>query len=142
MSDPAIRVATAEDVPDCAAILKAWMERADWMDSTQDIGELEAFLRKRLPMREAYVIGDPVAGYLSLEPDISHIWGLYVATPRRGLGRALLDHVKQGRTFLQLNTHEPNTDAQAFYVSQGFAHTGDYWMGWDGIDETRMEWRA
>ena len=88
------------------------------------------------------MIGDPVVGYVASEPDIAHIWDLYVATPRRGLGRALLDHVKQGRSYLQLNIDTLNLGGQAFFESQNFTFSDEYWLGWDGMEETRMEWRA
>lgn len=141
MTEP-IRPATADDAPACAAILSAWLTGTDWMEDGPSEDELEPILRQGLPMRDAYVIGDPVVGYISVEAEIDHIWGFYIATPGRGLGPALLDHVKKGRTFLSLNTHAPNTAAHAFYAREGFAKTGAPWRGEDGVDEIRMEWRT
>lgn len=99
-------------------------------------------LTKGFTMREAYVIGEPVTGYLSLETEISHILGFYVSQTGQGLGKALLDQVKQGWTFLKLNTHHENQRAHAFYRCEGFVQIGEPWLGDDGIDEITMEWRA
>ncbi|MEJ6396397.1 GNAT family N-acetyltransferase [Yoonia sp. 208BN28-4] len=141
MSDPAIRRATADDAPACADILNGWIDSTDWMPRMIEADALEPLLRKGLPMREAYVIGDPVAGYLSVEAENAHIWGFYVGPKGQGFGRALLDHVKDGRDYLRLNSHAANTQAHAFYKREGFVQAGAPWLGDDGIDEIRMEWR-
>ena len=103
--------------------------------------ELVTHLTAGLPTREAYVIGDPVAGYLSMETEISHVWGFYVGPRGQGLGKALMNRAKEGRDFLSLNTHAANARAHAFYEREGFVRVGDPWKGNDGIDEIRMEWR-
>lgn len=142
MTDYPIRRAIAEDAAPCAAILNAWIDRTEWMPRTITINELEDALRKGLPLREAYVIGAPVQGYLSLDPAESHIWGLYVGAPGQGLGHALIEQAKAGRTYLRLNSHHANNRAHAFYRREGFAQVGEPWRGDDGIDEITMEWRA
>jgi ribosomal protein S18 acetylase RimI-like enzyme len=143
MPDPApIRRATAADGPACAAILDQWINATPWMPQRFTRAELAAMLSEGLPKREAWVIGDPVAGYLSLDPAENHIWGLYVGQRGQGLGRRLVDTAKTGRTHLQLNTHLPNTRAHAFYARQGFTQVGEPWDGDDGVPEIRMEWRA
>lgn len=135
-----IRRATADDAPACAAIVTAWLADTSWMPEGPDQQELERLLREGLPKREAYTIGDPVAGYVSFEPEISHIWGLYTATRSQGLGLQLMNKLKKGRDYLQLNSHAPNTRAHAFYAREGFVKVGLPWPGSDGVDEIRMEW--
>ncbi|MEP4197703.1 MAG: GNAT family N-acetyltransferase [Aliishimia sp.] len=142
MTDTTIRRATAQDGAACAGIIHAWLGGLDWMTQTPSHSDLVVALSEGLPMREAYVIGDPVQGYLSMEANISHIWGLYTSTQGQGLGKALMDRAKQGRNFVQLNTHVPNTRAHAFYEREGFVKVGDPWRGNDDVDEIRMEWRA
>jgi len=142
MTSHPIRRATAEDAAPCAAILSAWIDGTDWMPRTISDADLVDALRTGLPLREAYVIGAPVLGYLSLDQTVSHIWGFYVGKPGQGLGRALLNRAKENRTFLQLNTHHANTSAHRFYKREGFIQVGDPWRGDDGIDEITMEWRA
>lgn len=135
-----VRRATADDAPACAAILSAWLRQTPWIEGGPSEKELTDILRTGFPLREAYVIKDPVRGYLSLEPETSHIWGFYVADTGKGLGRALMDQAKTGRDYLRLNTHLANTDAHRFYKREGFVQTGTPWKGDDGIDEITMEW--
>ena len=142
MSGGGIRRAVASDGPACAAIVDAWIEQTSWMPRGIDLAGLEDALTEGLPKREAYVVGDPVAGYISMDAESNHIWGFYVAEPGRGLGKALLDRVKAGRDYLQLNTHAANTAAHRFYEREGFHKVGGTWDGSNGIDEIRMEWRA
>lgn len=142
MTDTPIRRATADDAAACAAICDGWIEETHWMPRTISRTDLEAALADGLPKREAYVIGEPVQGYLSMDPEEAHIWGFYIRPRGKGLGRALMDHVKQGRTRLQLNTHAANAAAHRFYRREGFVQVGEAWQGGDGIDEIRMEWRA
>ena len=137
-----IRQAVAADGPACAAIVDAWVSATPWMPRTISLAELEVALTEGLPKREAWVIGDPVAGYLSMDPADNHIWGLYAAKKSVGLGKRLMDHVKEGRERLQLNTHLSNTRAHAFYAREGFVRVGEPWEGGDGIPEIRMEWRV
>lgn len=139
---PLIRRATALDGPACAAIVDAWIEQTPWMARSITRAKLEDVLTEGLPKREAYVIGDPVAGYLSLDPVESHIWGLYVAHPGAGLGAQLIAAAKTGRTRVQLHTHLPNTRAHAFYAREGFRQVGAPWDGDDGIPEIKMEWHV
>ncbi|MEM7519624.1 MAG: GNAT family N-acetyltransferase [Pseudomonadota bacterium] len=135
-----IRRARAEDAPACAAIVTRWIAGTRWLTQGPTQEQVSAALREGLPKREAYVIGDPVQGYLSMETEISHIWGFYVAKRGLGLGRLLMDHVKQGRDYLRLNSHAPNLRAHGFYRREGFQQVGDPWPGDDGVDEIRMEW--
>ena len=93
--------------------------------------------------REIWVAGDPVQGYLSLDPEALKIGGLYCAIPGQGLGRALMDKVKEGRDYLWLNTHVPNEAAQRFYRREGFIEIGRHPAETPGApDEVQMEWRA
>lgn len=137
-----VRRAAATDARACAAIVDAWIEATPWMERSISRVELEDVLAKGLPLREAYVIGDPVAGYLSMDPEACHIWGFYVGLRGAGLGKALMDRAKEGRAFFSLNTHAANERAHRFYQREGFVQIGEAWDGDDGIKEIRMEWRA
>jgi putative acetyltransferase len=141
MSEP-LRRAGADDAAACAGIVSDWIAATDWMPERMTREALTQVLAEGLPRREAWVIGDPVAGYLSMDGAEGHIWGFYVARPGTGLGKRLLDRAKEGRAALRLNTHLANRPAQAFYRREGFAVAGDPWIGDDGIEEIRMEWRA
>lgn len=136
-----IRRATSDDAEACAAIIDAWIEATEWMPRGITYDELVPMFRDGLPKREAYVIGEPVEGYLSMDEN-AHVWGFYVARRAAGLGAALMNRAKAGREFVSLNTHHANTRAHGFYQREGFEIVGDPWLGDDRIEEIRMEWRA
>lgn len=138
-----LRRGTPDDAPACAAIVCGWLAGLDWMgvDHPSEAA-LTDILAEGIPKREFWVIGDPVAGYLSLNPDDALIGGLYTAQPGSGAGKALIDRVKEGRDYLQLWTHEPNTAAHRFYQREGFKIVERKPEGrGDGVPELRMEWR-
>ena len=141
MTGPVVRRATADDVPACAAVVNGWIDATDWLPRDFPPEDIERQIREALPDREIWVAGDPVAGYLSFDPSASRICGLYTSRPGEGLGKALMDRVKEGRDHIQLWTHAPNLAAQRFYAREGFAATGRVDAGSDGIAEVRMEWR-
>ena len=137
---PPIRRATPDDAAACAAVVHGWVTGTSWMPARFSLGELEGMIRNGLPIREIYVVGDPVAGYLSFNPENNQVVGLYTNAPGRGLGKALMDHVKAQNDYLQLWTHEPNTAAHRFYDREGFCRVERNPEGGDGLPELRMEW--
>jgi hypothetical protein len=109
------RRATPQDAPACAGIVLGWLTRTAWMKNVPDVADLTEMMAKGTPMREFWVIGDPVAGYLSVE---------------------------DGRDYLQLWTHGPNTDAHRYYHREGSVTVEEKPEGrGDGLPELRMEWR-
>ena len=142
MPEAPIRRATAADGAACAAIVDAWLTGLDWMTERPSLTALEMALSEGLPKREAYVIGDPVQGYLAMDPAEAHIHGIYVKDQGAGLGQRLMDTAKTDRTFLQLHTHAANIRAHRFYQREGFVQDGEAFEGSDGLDQIRMVWRA
>lgn len=113
------------------------------MPSGPSEAALEEMIRDGMPMREFLVVGDPVAGYLSMNRETLQVMGLYVARCGEGLGKALIDRAKSGRAYLQLRSHAPNRAAHRFYEREGFRVVErDLMDGSDGVPEIRMEWRA
>lgn len=137
---PPIRRATASDAPACAQIVGAWLGATPLITHPPSIADLESGLAAGIPAYQVWVIGDPVAGYLSFCPNEALIRGFYTGVQGRGLGKALLDHIKSGNSYLQLWTHAPNTRAHGFYQREGFTFTGARRAGNDGLDELQMEW--
>ncbi|WP_043767245.1 GNAT family N-acetyltransferase [Roseivivax isoporae] len=135
------RRACPDDAPACAAIVRAWLDRTDWMPEGPDLRTLEEAMRAAFAEREVWVVGDPAEGYLSFDPGTSHVRGLYVGRPGAGIGRALLDRAKEGRDRITLDTHVPNRDAHRFYAREGFRVIETDRAGSDGVPELRMEWR-
>lgn len=144
MTDPAPRAAEVSDAAACAAIVCRWLGQTAWMPGGgPDLAELTTMIAKGIPMREFWVIGEPVTGYLSLDPAKNMIAGLYTAQPGSGAGKALVDAAKAGRGYVQLWTHEANENAHRFYHREGFKTVERSAQGnGDGIPELRMEWRA
>lgn len=135
-----IRRAEATDILAIARIVNAWIDRTDWMTRVHSAETIEGFIAEAFPAREIYVTGDPIAAYLSLNPETGLIGALYSDMPGAGFGKALMDRAKEGRDALQLNTHEPNAAAQRFYRREGFVVVERNPMGDDGLPELRMAW--
>lgn len=147
------RRARTDDAPAMAQIVNAWIDATPWMERDLPADEIKALIVKGVTQREMWVIGDPVQAYISIEAEISHIWGFYCAQPGKGHGKLLMDRAKEGRDFLSLNTHVPNVAAQKFYTREGFVPVGEIDQGLastlgqapdrtpTGIREMRMEWQ-
>ncbi|MTH98959.1 GNAT family N-acetyltransferase [Roseibium sp. RKSG952] len=136
-----IRRATLDDAPAMAAIVNDWIDATGWMQRLHTRDEVAALFSKAFPEREIWVADAPVSGFVSLTPDGAVVRALYTARPGHGLGKAMLDHAKQGKSRLQLWTHEANTRAQKFYRREGFSIIDRNPKGDDGIPELLMEWR-
>lgn len=139
-----LRRANVEDAGACAAIVRAWLDSVPWMPGGGPTAKkLTEIIAEGIPKREFWVIGVPVAGYLSFKEDENLIAGLYTAKPGSGHGKRLVDAVKTGRDYVQLWTHEPNVAAHRFYRREGFETVERKAEGrGDGIPELRMEWHA
>jgi len=137
------RFARVEDAPACAAIVSSWLQGQDWLPDQPSRDDLVKMIAEGIPMRAFWVIGDPVAGYLSFDEDQSLIAGLYTAQQGQGLGKQLVDVVKHQHAYVQLWTHEANVKAHRFYHREGFQTVERRAEGrGDGVPELRMEWRA
>ncbi|WP_421858714.1 GNAT family N-acetyltransferase [Oricola sp.] len=116
-----LRPGKPEDAAACAAILNDWIDDRPWMPRIHTCEEVEAFYRDFVfQKRQVWVAGDPVEGFMALDPEHHMVTALYVATPGQGIGRALLDHAKRGRDALELWTFVANEDARRFYAREGF----------------------
>ena len=137
-----IRNGTVGDSSECANIIHSWIMSTHWMPKTISIKELEIVFKKSIPLREFWVFGDPILGYLSFDKEQLQIMGLYVALRNKGIGSALLNQVKVGKAFLQLWSHLPNIEAHRFYHREGFIQTDRNNSGSDGITELKFIWNS
>ena len=82
-----------------------------------------------------------VQGFIGLDGD--HIEGLFVAKEMRshGIGKQLMDHVKQGRVALTLEAYRKNAGAVRFYQREGFTIQGEDLDVSTGEMEYSMQWR-
>ena len=84
--------------------------------------EKENIPTKHLPVAETWVYEDEgsVVGFIAL---IKNEVGAIFVTPRRhgtGVGRALMDHAKTSREFLEVDVFEANEIGRRFYDAYGF----------------------
>lgn len=89
-----------------------------------------------------YVEDDTIKGFVSVLDDY-YIGALFVRREykRQGIGRKLLNYVKERYDILELNVYEKNMDAILFYVSQGFVNQKIQIDGETNEKEYVMEWK-
>jgi putative acetyltransferase len=136
-----IRQAGPGDEAYCAQIVHGWIAQTEWIPKLFTEAELAVMIAEAMPRRVIWLGGEPPEGYLSLDPETGRIGAIYCARRGAGLGKALVDRAKEGRNYLQLWTHESNTDAHRFYRREGFVIVGRNAEGDDGLPELLMEWR-
>lgn len=115
---------------DLNAVLDAWYSASlvghPFLTEAFFAEERQMMATQYLPNAETWVYeenGQTVAFISMLENEVG---GLFVHADyhRRGLGRALLDHVKQTRAFLTLEVFEENLVGRRFYEKYGFKKIG------------------
>ncbi|EOI01837.1 hypothetical protein UAY_01245 [Enterococcus moraviensis ATCC BAA-383] len=91
-----------------------------------------AFVREQLPLAELYIYREQnkILGFLGVTD--SYIAGIFVRSDYRkqGIGKKLLDTVKQTHDTLNLSVYEKNSNALTFYDKHGFQKSNE------SIDET------
>ena len=106
--------------------------------------DLKAMVTELLPYpnTKGYVHEEAgsIDGFISLGGD--EVGCLFVMPDRqgRGIGSALLDHVKQQHAKLSLHVYEKNALARHFYESREFRITGESVCEFTGCDEYSMKW--
>lgn len=140
---PALRDATADDLPALARILGDWVRETGWMpvlhSRDEDLGFL-THLHSRCVLRTA---GQPPLGFLARQGE--EIDALYLAPPARGrgLGRALVAEAMAAEPRLVLWTFQANREARAFYARLGFTEIArtDGAGNDERLPDVQLEWR-
>ena len=115
-----LRRAIIDDASACALIVDDWIEKTVEMPRLFGKHMLTEMIRNAIPLREVWVIGQPIIGYISYDPDLLQISALYVIRRGEGIEKILLDQVKSDLKYLQLWSHEFNNSAHKFYKREGF----------------------
>ena len=93
------------------------------------------FVKEALPQAEVYVYEseNEIQGFVGLSGE--HIEGIFVSGEKQsqGVGKLLLDHVKDRKPKLLLNVYKQNTRAISFYRREGFE------IQYEGSDEATGE---
>ncbi|PZX14857.1 GNAT family N-acetyltransferase [Celeribacter halophilus] len=142
-----IRKATRDDIPDMAAIVVGWEKDMPWMPEGPTTDMIETAMDEVFDLRDIHVVSETpsetIVGYMSVDPDTDKIGAIYLTATGQGHGKALIDLAKQGRRFLWLQTHQPNTRAHRFYEREGFKVMGEIGPDAEGTPaQYRMEWAA
>ncbi len=109
-----LRRATIDDASACASIVNDWIEKTVEMPRLFNSHKLTEMIRNATPLREVWVIGQPINGYISYNPDLLQISTLYVNKIGEGVEKILLDQIKSDHKHLHLWSHEFNNSAHKF----------------------------
>ena len=115
-----LRRATIDDASASALIVDNWIEKTVKMPRLFDKHKLTKMIRNAIPLREVWVIGKTINGYISYNPDSLQISALYVKKKGEGHGKILLEQIKADHNYKQLWSHEFNKSAYEFYKREGF----------------------
>lgn len=93
------------------------------------------FVKEMLPQAEVYVYEDDkmIQGFIGINDE--YIEGIFVSDEMQscGIGKLLLDYIKDKKVRLQLNVYQKNARAISFYQREGFI------IQCEGFDETTDE---
>ena len=121
--------------------LKTNLEAHDFISEQYWIGNYEA-VKKMLPQAEVYVYKDNkiIQGFVGVQDE--YIEGIFVSGKMQshGIGKALLDYIKNKKVRLQLSVYQKNSRAMSFYQREGFTIQSERLDEFTGEKEYVMEW--
>ena len=86
--------ATIDDASGCALMVDNWISKTVEMPRLFDKHKLTEMIRDAIPLREVWVIGEPINGDISYNSDSLQISALYVNKKGADHGKILLDQIK------------------------------------------------
>ena len=89
-----LRRATINDASACALIVDDWIKKPVKIPRLFDKHKLTEMIRNAIPLSAVWVIGQPIDGYISYNPDLLQISALYVNKRGEGIAKILLDRLK------------------------------------------------
>ena len=101
------------------------------------------FVKEMMPQAEVYVYenGNKIQGFIGLSGE--YVEGIFVSDEMQshGIGKLLLNYVKNRKPELSLNVYQKNTRAISFYQREGFEIQGQGLDQATGEKEYRMKWQ-
>ena len=100
------------------------------------------FVKEMLPQAEVYVYEDDkmIQGFIGVSDE--YIDGIFVSDEMqsRGIGKMLLDYIKDKKDRLQLKVYQKNVRAMSFYQREGFTIQSESMDEFTGEKEYVMNW--
>ena len=102
------------------------------------------FVKEMLPQAEVYVYEDDkmIQGFIGVSDE--YIEGIFVSDEMqsRGIGKMLLDYIKDKKDRLQLKVYQKNVRAMSFYQREGFTIQSESMDEFTGEKEYVMNWES
>ena len=102
------------------------------------------FVKELLPQAEVYVYEDDkmIQGFIGVNDE--YIEGIFVSDEMqsRGIGKILLDYIKDKKDRLQLKVYQKNVRAMSFYQREGFTIQSEGMDEFTGEKEYVMNWES
>ena len=102
------------------------------------------FVKEMLPQAEVYVYEDDkmIQGFIGINDE--YIEGIFVSDEMqsRGIGKILLDYIKDKKDRLQLKVYQKNVRAMSFYQREGFTIQSESMDEFTGEKEYVMNWES
>ena len=102
------------------------------------------FVKELLPQAEVYVYEDDkmIQGFIGINDE--YIEGIFVSDEMqsRGIGKILLDYIKDKKDRLQLKVYQKNVRAMSFYQREGFTIQSESMDEFTREKEYVMNWES
>ena len=102
------------------------------------------FVKEMLPQAEVYVYEDDkmIQGFIGINDE--YIEGIFVSDKMQshGIGKNLLDYIKDKKVRLQLNVYQKNVRAMSFYQREGFTIQSEEMDEFTREKEYVMNWES
>ena len=102
------------------------------------------FVKEMLPQVEVYVYEDDkmIQGFIGINDE--YIEGIFVSDEMqsRGIGKMLLDYIKDKKDRLQLKVYQKNVRAMSFYQREGFTIQSEEMDEFTREKEYVMNWES
>ncbi len=132
---------------DIKAVVELWYETSivahDFIPAGYWKKNKEAMASIYLPSSEAYLAieYEKIAGFVAMAENFLAAIFVDNQIQGKGIGKKLLNFIKDTRTMIQLKVYKKNTKTVQFYKSQGFEIISENKEEETGEYEFLMEWR-